>query len=67
MSEQQQTGAARVAPQTITCHSCGGTTHGEHMGPCAMCDEADRAWCCECWEAEDTSCGADAGDLGYQD
>ena len=23
-----------------------------------MCAREDRAWCCECWEAEDSSCRA---------
>jgi len=40
---------------TVTCHSCGTVIHGEHVGPCAMCNH-EREWCCECWESEDTSC-----------
>src|SRR5215471_10535124 len=40
------------------CHSCGQASHGEHVGLCAMCSREDVLWCCECWEAEDTSCRA---------
>jgi hypothetical protein len=44
------------AMPTRQCHSCLQSSHSEHVGPCAMCQREDVAWCCECWEAEDTSC-----------
>ena len=47
--------------QIVACHGCGVTTHAEHLDAvaCPTCGRADRAYCCACWEAEDTGCGAD--------
>lgn len=40
----------------VACHSCGDPIHASHhAGLCAMCSQ-EREFCCECWDAEDTSC-----------
>jgi hypothetical protein len=42
--------------QLVVCHSCGGGVHANHhLAVCSMCSN-EREFCCECCEAEDTSC-----------